>query len=160
MSTEKKIGFTKVGLPYGWMGNMSAFPIKYVGKIWKTSEALFQALRFEDEQIKEELRMQESPMGAKMKAKKNKLKMAIHPRSEKDIENMRMVLALKFEQHPNLANDLIKTKDALLYENIESRRNTESNLFWGARLTTDNNLIGQNKLGILLMELREKLKNK
>jgi predicted NAD-dependent protein-ADP-ribosyltransferase YbiA (DUF1768 family) len=72
---------------------------------------------------------------------------------------MRMVLALKFEQHPNLANDLIKTKDALLYENIESRRNTESNLFWGARLTTDNKLIGQNKLGILLMELREKLKN-
>jgi ribA/ribD-fused uncharacterized protein len=159
MNKEKIIGFTKVKLPYGWLGNMSAFPINYEGKIWKTSEALFQALRFEDEQIKEELRMQESPMGAKMKAKKNRLMMKIAPRSAKDIENMRMVLALKFEQHPNLANDLIKTKDALLYENIESRRNTESNLFWGARLTTDNKLIGQNKLGILLMELREKLKN-
>ena len=67
------IEFTKVDLPYGWLGNMYASPISYEGKIWLTSEALFQALRFEDEEIRELIRLEKSPMGAKMKAKGNKV---------------------------------------------------------------------------------------
>ena len=43
---------------------MSAHPIQYGGKIWKTSEALFQALRFNDEEIIEEIRVKSSPIAA------------------------------------------------------------------------------------------------
>ena len=103
---EKKIviiEFTKVDLPYGWLGNMYASPINYNGIIWKTSEALFQALRFEDEEIRELIRCEKSPMGAKMKAKGSKNKMVVEPMSEKDIENMKMVVRLKFDQ-----NDVLK----------------------------------------------------
>jgi hypothetical protein len=32
-------------LPYGWLGNMSQYP-DFGGVIWKTTEALFQGLRF------------------------------------------------------------------------------------------------------------------
>ena len=39
------ITFTEVDLPFGWLGNMVRFPVKYGGKWWKTTEALFQALR-------------------------------------------------------------------------------------------------------------------
>lgn len=66
------ISFTRVDLPHGWLGNMASYPVKYDGKWWPTTEALFQALRFDDPAIKEELRAIKSPMGCKMKAKKEK----------------------------------------------------------------------------------------
>jgi predicted NAD-dependent protein-ADP-ribosyltransferase YbiA (DUF1768 family) len=63
------ISFSKVALSYGWLGNMSPYPIIYEGKEWRTVEALFQSLRFTDENIIEAIRNEKSPMGAKMKAK-------------------------------------------------------------------------------------------
>ena len=86
------IGFTKAKLPYGWLGNMYASPVSYEGKVWKTSEALFQALRFEDEEIRELIREEKSPMGAKKKAKGQKSRMVVVPMSEEGVENMRMVV--------------------------------------------------------------------
>ena len=47
------IPFTKTGLPNGYLGNMFPSPIEYDGKVWKTAEALFQALRFDDDEIRE-----------------------------------------------------------------------------------------------------------
>jgi predicted NAD-dependent protein-ADP-ribosyltransferase YbiA (DUF1768 family) len=69
-----RVGGVAVDLPYGWLGNMYASPVRYNGEIWKTSEALFQALRFEDLEIRALIRNEKSPMGAKMKAKKFKEK--------------------------------------------------------------------------------------
>ena len=155
MSTKKMIGFTSVKLPHGWMGNMSAFPIKYGNKIWKTSEALFQALRFDDEEIIELIRNEKSPMSAKMKAKKHKAKMVLEPHSEQDLENMRMVIDLKLAQHPELARKLLITGYAYIYENI-GKRNSVSGRFWGA-IFKDGEMIGENWLGKILMEKREQL---
>lgn len=95
----KYISFTKVALPFGWLGNMSPFPIEYGGKTWRTTEALFQALRFEDDEIQEAIRAEKSPMGAKMKAKKHKAMMTIIPMGDADIENMRFCVRLKFIHH-------------------------------------------------------------
>ena len=64
------ISFTNVNSPYGWLGNMSAFPIDYQNERWRTSEALFQAMRFEDEAIRQIIREQRSPIAAKRKAKR------------------------------------------------------------------------------------------
>lgn len=147
------ISFTKVDLPYGWLGNMSAFPILYNGKLWKTSEALFQALRFDDEYIKEEIRNQASPMSAKMKAKTYKYDLVVTPLSEEDIENMRLCLRLKFNQHPQLKKKLLITGNHLLIEDIGVRKG-ERHKFWGAYRNEKNEWIGENKLGKLLMELR------
>jgi ribA/ribD-fused uncharacterized protein len=155
MNTKKMIGFTKVNLPHGWMGNMSAYPIKYGNKIWKTSEALFQALRFDDEEIIELIRTEKSPMGAKMKAKKHRLQMTLEPRSEQDLENMRLVIDLKLAQHPELVRKLLITGDAYIYENI-GKRNSKSGRFWGAIFNGDE-MIGENWLGKILMEKREQL---
>jgi len=146
------ITFTKVQLPYGWLGNMAPYPIKYLGKEWKTNEALFQALRFEAEEIREIIRAQPSPMGAKMKSKAHKSEMTILPMSEQDVENMRQVVRLKFEQHAKLLKCLKATGTSELVEDI-GNRNGERHLFWGKK-KVNGAWVGNNKTGKILMEIR------
>lgn len=146
------ITFTKVSLPYGWLGNMSAFPIEYDGKTWRTSEALFQSLRFDDDLIKEIIRNEKSPMGAKMKSKKYKDQMVIEPMSDRDVENMKLCLRLKLEYHPQLREELNKTGNQIIVEDIGNRKG-ERHLFWGARII-DGKIVGKNILGNIWMELR------
>ncbi len=62
--------FKGVKEPNGWMGNMAPYPITYNGQVWRTSEALFQAMRFNDPLIKGLIQAENSPMAAKMIAKK------------------------------------------------------------------------------------------
>jgi len=63
------IAFTKVKLPFGWMGNMSSHPIVEMGVEWPTAEHLFQADRFTDPEIREKIRGIKNPMSAKICAK-------------------------------------------------------------------------------------------
>ena len=91
------IALTKVVLPFGELGNMSPHRITYQGKRYKTAEALFQALRFDDEEIVEAIRTSPSPMTAKMIAKKYRASMVVEPQSPQDLENMRVVLRLKVD---------------------------------------------------------------
>jgi len=150
--SNQVIRFTKVALPYGWLGNMSPFPIEHEGKTWRTTEALFQSLRFEDESIKELIREQKSPMAAKMVAKKHRLSM-ITLTQEEDYLNMMMCLILKIKYHPQLIDDLIATDKLDIIEDVTSRGSRGSNLYWGAMLV-DNEWIGENKLGQAWMHIR------
>lgn len=152
---ENVIAFTKVKLPYGWLGNMSPFPIEHEGKVWRTTEALFQALRFDDEEIRELIREQKSPMAAKMMAKKHKDRMKVTPLSDDDYLNMMMCIILKIKHHPELIDELIATGDALIVEDVTSRGTRGSNLYWGALLNDEGEWIGENKLGKAWMHLRK-----
>lgn len=148
------IGFTKVALPYGWLGNMSPFPLEFGGKQWRTSEALFQALRFKDQAIHELIREEKSPMGAKFVMKANKEHITTEPHSKKDVMNMKMCLKLKLQQHPSLIEELINTGDKIIIEDVTARGDKGGNLFWGAMLV-DGEWVGENTLGKLWMELRK-----
>jgi N-glycosidase YbiA len=150
------IGFTKTDLPYGWMGNMFAAPMSYDEKKWLTSEALFQALRFSEVEIREKIRTMKSPMSAKMVAKSLKEKMVVKPLSEKDLDNMRLCLRLKFTQHPALRDKLLRTGDHIIFEDVSAKHGARHR-FWGAVRVADR-LEGDNMLGKLLMELREELR--
>ncbi len=156
---KRTIGFTKVSLPYGWMGNMSPYGIYYNGKQWRTAEALFQSMRFDDEEIIEAIRLEKSPMGAKFKAKGNKDKMQIDPMSNTDLDNMRICVMLKFHKHKDLAKQLIDTGDSIIYEDVSSRKSRARSLYWGAYIDESGNLVGENYLGIVLMEIRSVLKH-
>lgn len=147
------IKIRKVNEPYGWLGNMSPYPVVHQGVTYRTTEALFQALRFNDPLIKDEIINQKSPMGAKMKAKANKVKMVVQQFSEQDIANMRLCLKLKIEQHPELRKILLETGDKLIVEDT-TKRNRECR--WGAKLR-DGVWVGDNLLGKLWMELRNTL---
>lgn len=93
-------------------------------------------------------------MTAKMKAKTFKSQ----TRSDWDevrFKIMRWCLRVKLSQNfDEFARLLLATKDRAIVE--QSRRDT----YWGAKLSEDGaTLVGQNVLGRLLMELREKLLN-
>ena len=152
----KDIAFTKVKLPYGWLGNMSPYPIKFGEHTYLTTEALFQALRFSDPEIQAKIRAEKSPMAAKLVAKGMAEDMVVEQLSEKDVANMKMCIKLKVEQHPNLKEELLKTDKRLIVEDVTNRGNKGSNLFWGAMLI-DGKWEGKNVLGNLWMELREEL---
>jgi ribA/ribD-fused uncharacterized protein len=151
------IEFTKVDLPYGWLGNMYAAPIQFEGKEWLTSEALFQALRYDSEEIREAIRKEKSPMGAKMKAKSFKSQMRVVPMGEEDVDNMKKVVRIKFNQHLVLKSKLKITGEHILVENI-GNRNGERHLFWGMK-KVNGEWIGNNMMGKILMEIREEMKN-
>lgn len=143
----------KVKDSYGWLGNMSPYPVTFEGEKYNTTEALFQCLRFKDQEVIKEIRDQKSPMAAKMIAKKHKNKMLVSPLSNQDLDNMRLVLNLKVQQHPNLKTDLLRTKEHQIIEDC-SKRPRGSGLFWGAAFK-NNSWIGENWLGKLWMEIRD-----
>lgn len=148
----------KVADDYGWLGNMSPHPIKIGDLVFPTAEALFQSMRFENEEIIEEIRAQTSPMSAKMKAKKHRSEMVVEPMSGDDLENMRLCLRLKIKQHPKLARRLLDTGDAQIIEDCTNRPRG-SGMFWGMALN-DGVWVGENTLGKLWMELRDQLRAK
>lgn len=146
----------KVKDPHGCWGNMAPYPVLYVGREYRTTEALFQALRFSDEAIREEIRAEKSPMAGKFVAKRNKAQMTVELLSEQDLANMRLCLRLKIERHPELAQALLATGDRLIVEDC-TKRQRGTGLFWGAALESGQ-WKGQNWLGVLWMELRAKLR--
>jgi predicted NAD-dependent protein-ADP-ribosyltransferase YbiA (DUF1768 family) len=163
---ENIITFTKVKLPFGWMGNMSPYPINYMDKTWRTTEALFQALRFNDEEIQEAIRNEPSPMGCKMKmktivkqlTKNGELhKRIIEPLSKEDLENMELCVRLKIEQHDIIKEQLLKTAGYTIYEDVTKRGKKGSNLFWGALKKEDGTWEGENHLGKIWMKIREEI---
>jgi len=151
------VTFTKVSLPNGWLSNMSPYPIEFGGKKWKTSEALFQSFRFNDDEIKELIRAEKSPMSAKQIMNENTDKLSIIKHSKRDVINMKMCLRIKLLYHPILIGRLIETGNKQIIEDVTARGDVGGNLFWGAMLV-DGVWKGENTLGKLWMELRDEYK--
>jgi ribA/ribD-fused uncharacterized protein len=153
------IAFTKVSLPYGWLGNMAPYPIEYEGKRYRTSEALFQCLRFNGHlDVQETIRAQKSPMAAKMMARKHRhlFDRPEWDEAEDDIPRMRRCLELKLAQHPSLVTQLLDTGDALLVEDCTARPRGSAR-FWAAVREHDA-WSGRNVLGTLWMDLRAEVR--
>lgn len=146
----------KVKEPFGCLGNMSAHPIVHGGLTWRTGEALFQALRFaEDDPIRDDIRSQKGPMQAKFVAKSNPERMIIDQCGDDDLANMRIVLRLKHSAHSDVRDALRQTGTLRIVEDC-TKRQRGSGLFWGAALV-EGDWWGQNWLGKLWMELREQV---
>ncbi len=159
---EKQIiTFTKVSLPNGWMSNMAPYPVIYNNVTYKTTEALFQCLRFENyPEIQKEIMNEKSPMAAKMIAKGNRdilVKDGYEFLGNKDLELMRLCINLKLEQHPQLKDELLATGNKKIIEDC-SARPQDSGLFWGCAYQ-NGTWIGKNSLGEILMEKRLELQN-
>lgn len=150
--------FNGVNEPNGWMGNMAPYPINFNGQVWRTSEALFQSMRFNDPLIKGLIQAEESPMAAKMIAKKTiyRKHRVIEPMSPQDIANMEACVLLKFQQHPKIARLLMATGSHHIYEDASNRKGV-NDLFWGTHRDPKNPIMpinGQNMMGEILMKVR------
>lgn len=149
----------RVSEEFGAFSNMSPHVVWHEGLLWPRAEHLFQALRFAPDHLaRERIRAEKNPMVAKMLAKTLFNEAIVAPRSPGDIDNMRLVLRLKYDQHAPVRRLLANTKDRRIVEDCTSRP-SESGLFWGAAWEPNGGGRGQwrgaNWLGRLWMELRD-----
>jgi len=154
----KEIRFTKSKAPYGWMGNMSRFPVTWDDKTYGSTEHLFQAMRFGlDTEWAELVRKEDNPYQAKQVAKANREHMIVEPCSDEDLANMYQCLMAKIRAHENLRVELMGTIDSHIYEDVTFRGDVGSNLFWGAMKLEDGTWKGKNVVGDLWMKVRDTL---
>lgn len=135
---------------FGAFGNMYATPIMFDGVEWRTTEALFQALRFSPSHpARDEIREQHSPIIAKRVARGQEGAMHIQLKSTKDLDNMLFVLVLKAAQHNWVWNLLKSTGTKLIIEDVGIRKDR----FWGAAFV-NGSWEGENFLGECWMALK------
>lgn len=131
------------------------FPeVKFDDNTYPSSEHLYQALKTESQEWSDELLSIEDPHKTKTLARK---KLTTVPNlidntyliredfHQIKVKLMFLVVYLKFTQNPVLAQQLMDTSNEELIE-----KNYWNDTFWG---TCDD--IGENNLGIILMQLRE-----
>lgn len=151
------IAFTKVKLPFGWLGNMSPHPVIVNDIGWKTAEHAFQAHRFPVGHIlRERIQLTSSPMQVKMIIKPFRNEMEIIPCSEEDLCLMREITWEKIKQHPDLKTQLLATGNEFIVEDVTKRPHGNGK-FWGA-VKNDKQWIGENWLGKIWMEHRTSLR--
>lgn len=153
---SESVVFYKTNEDFGGLSNMAAgYPLQVNDIHIRTAEALYQACRFPHlPDVQSEIIGQHSPMTAKMKSKPHRK----DSRSDWDeirYKVMRWCLRVKLAQnYEEFGRLLLATRDRPIVE--QSRKDD----YWGAKLAdvSGDTLIGQNVLGRLLMELRERLK--
>ena len=154
---DECVSFRKTNEEFGGLSNMAGgYPVVVNGINVRTSEALYQAMRFPDyPDIQQEIIEQKSPMTAKMVAKKYRAVKTRADWDQKRIAIMKWSIRVKLLQNiDTFGSLLLKTGDKSIVE--ESRKDQ----FWGAIKANDKVLEGTNALGRLLMELREVYKNR
>lgn len=143
----KPILFYRVSERYGEFSNFSPHPFRLKDRTWPTAEHYFQAQKFPDTPHEEEIRLIKSPMIAARMGRDRKR--PLRPRWDLVKEDvMREALYAKFTQNGKLRDLLLSTGDAPLVEH------TPRDSYWG----DGRDGKGQNRLGHLLVELREKLR--
>ena len=132
---------------HGYMSNFARYPVKMDGKTYKTSEHYYQSQKFAGTSWESKVRKVEGPMEA---ATLGRSKDGPFRKDWDGIKDnvMRKVVEAKFRQHSELARQLLETGDAKLVER------TTTDLYWGC----GDSGTGKNMLGVILMEVREKLR--
>jgi ribA/ribD-fused uncharacterized protein len=137
--------------PYGAFSNLFRRPIVFEQTTFATAEHAYQAGKARRPEVREWLMAAPSPA---------LLAMAAHGLYQWDItpawsrtkfDRMRAVLQAKFTQHSDLADLLLATGEAQLIE--RATVDNAVNRLWGEVEGKG----GQNMLGIMLMEVRDKL---
>lgn len=141
------IYFYKIKDEYGCFSNFAHYGFELDGKWWMTSEHYFQAQKFCGTEYEETIRLLDNPMKAAEMGRNRNLPLREDWEQVKD-NIMRKAVYAKFSQNNELKNILLKTGSESIVEN------TSSDYYWGC----GTNGSGNNMLGIILMEIRDKLK--
>ncbi len=129
--------------------NFSPHGVELGGVWWPTVEHFFQAQKFEDESYRERIRRAHTPKDAKQLGRTRALPILPDWDTKRD-EVMLEAIRKKFQAHKSVRELLLATGDEELIENAPS------DFYWGCGRTGN----GQNKLGQILMQVREELRAK
>jgi ribA/ribD-fused uncharacterized protein len=133
--------------PYGIFSNLYPSPVEFEGKLYPTAEHAYQAGKARKPEVRDWILSAPTPALLAMAAH-GLYTWDVTPNwAEIKFSRMRQVLRAKFEQHPNLRAILLGTGQARLVE--AGTVNNAVNRLWG-----EVKGVGQNLLGVMLMELR------
>jgi ribA/ribD-fused uncharacterized protein len=141
------IRFYGTGDEYGCFSNFALSWIALRGKSWPTVEHFFQAQKFAGTDYEEAIRLAKSAAVAKKLGRSRKFRLRRDWEQVKD-GIMREAVRAKFTQHADLAAILLATGDAPIAEH------TRTDDYWG----DGGDGHGKNKLGKILMSVREELR--
>lgn len=133
--------------PYGCFSNFSAHGFELDGVYWPTSEHYFQAQKFVGTPHLEEIRLVKTPKDAAKMGRDRQRPLRRDWEQVKD-DIMRKAVLCKFETHADIREVLLSTGDEKLVEN------SPIDYYWGCGKDGS----GKNKLGIILVEVREILR--
>lgn len=152
MSDAAEIRFYRANeRPYGAFSNLYRREIVFEGETFVTSEHAYQAGKARKPEVRRWLMQAPSPALLAMAAH-GLYYWDISPGwSKTKFDRMRRVLYTKFTQHKDLQDLLLSTGASRLVESAVT--DNEVNRLWG-----EVNGVGQNMLGVLLMELRDQLR--
>ena len=140
------IYFYKINDEYGCFSNFAHYGFELDGKWWMTSEHYFQAQKFCGTEYEEIIRLLDNPMKAAEMGRNRELPLRADWEQVKD-DIMRKAVLAKFTQNKEIKNVLLSTGKETIVEN------TSNDYYWGCGKDGS----GKNMLGIILMEVREKL---
>lgn len=141
------IRFYAVGDEHGEFSNFAPYPIVLDGQRWPTTEHYFQAQKLVDPKDREAVRRAKTPAIAARLGRDRKKKIRRDWESVK-VGIMKRAVEAKLRQHDDVRDLLLATGDAKIVEH------TENDDFWG----DGGDGSGENRLGRILMELREMLR--
>ena len=146
----ESVAIRKVAEPWGIFGNFARTPIIIDGVTFKTSELLFQLMKFKD---KEPVLAVYNASNPKMTTKHWE---KTHRRSDWGkmiVDAMKFCLTKKFEQSEDFKAELERSRGKFIVEDQTSFTKKTPDT-WGVKQQGDN-FVGPNLLGRLLMELRD-----
>ena len=144
--TGGEIRFYHSDQPYGDLSNFSTHAIFLKGRIWPSTEHYYQAQKFSGTEREEQIRRCSTPTQAKQVAGQFKGQRRANWSKLKE-QFMLAALRAKFSQHPDLTEMLMATGERILVEH------TPLDAYWG----DGGDGTGQNRLGVLLMQVRSEL---
>ena len=147
MNQTNPILFYKTNEPYGCFSNFSRHGITLDGEFWPTTEHYFQAQKFAGTEHEKIVHDAKTPGDAARLGRDRQRRLRADWESVKD-DIMRRAVKAKFEQHADIRQILLGTSDAEIIEK------TSDDHYWGIGSRGD----GKNMLGVILIEVREQLK--
>lgn len=133
---------------YGCFSNFSKHGIELDGQWWPTTEHYFQAQKFAGTPHVEAIRCAATPKRAAEMGRERSRPLRADWESVKD-EIMHRAVLKKFQTHQEIRQVLLSTGDEEIIENAPG------DYYWGC----GKDRTGKNKLGIILMQVREELRN-
>ena len=143
------IRFYGTSSEFGCFSNFAPYPIRLNGSTWPTVEHYFQAQKFPDTEYEEAIRQARSPAKAKSMGRSRKYRLRKDWEQVKD-GIMREAVLAKFTAYEDIRAILLGTGDAVIVEN------SPTDNYWGC----GRNGHGKNKLGKILMSVRDELRDK
>ena len=140
----------KINEEWGILSNFAHTPIVYKGVTYKSSEQLFQMMKFTDETIREEIFNAPNP---KMTAKHYEKEYRRPDWGKMIVDVMKLCLMLKYKQCEEFRRQLDSTSGKYIVEDQTSFRKKYADT-WGVKREGEF-YVGPNLLGRLLMELRD-----